>query len=89
MYSLILTKTCQFYCMARSLEIRSGEVLRELRLERGMSQQELANAGELERTHISALERALRTPSLPTIFKLAEVLNIQPSEFVRLIEEKE
>lgn len=89
MYSLILDKSCQFYRMARSLEIRSSEVLRELRQERGLSQQELANASELERTHISALERALRTPSLPTIFKLADVLDIQPSEFVRLIEEKE
>lgn len=74
--------------MARSLEIRTGEVIRELRLAKGMSQQELANECEMERTHISALERALRTPSLPTIFKLSEVLGITPSEFVRQIEER-
>lgn len=53
-----------------------------------MSQQELANECEMERTHISALERALRTPSLPTIFKLSEALGITPSEFVRQIEER-
>lgn len=74
--------------MARTLEVRTGEILRELRLAKEMSQQELANACEMERTHISAIERALRTPSLPTIFKLSEVLEIKPSEFIRLVEER-
>ncbi|MFN4246851.1 MAG: helix-turn-helix domain-containing protein [Flavipsychrobacter sp.] len=42
----------------------------------------------MERTHISAIERAVRTPSLSTLFKLAEALDKKPSEVVRLIEEK-
>lgn len=74
--------------MGRTLEIRASEVLRELRLAKGLSQQSLANECEMERTHISAIERALRTPSLSTIFKLADALEIKPSELVKLIEER-
>lgn len=74
--------------MGRTLEIRASEVLRELRLAKGLSQQSLANECEMERTHISAIERALRTPSLSTIFKLADALDIKPSELVKLIEER-
>lgn len=74
--------------MPKSLEIRTGEVIKELRIALGYSQEDLANACEMERTHISAIERAVRTPSLSTLFKLAEALDKKPSEVVRLIEEK-
>ena len=57
-------------------------VLRDLRLLRGMSQEELAHACDFDRTYISLLERAKRQPSLTTVFALAEQLNVNPEEIV-------
>lgn len=66
-----------------------GEVLKELRLERGLTQDELAEKAMLnDRSHVSALERATKSPSLPTLFTLADALNIMPSELLRLVEDR-
>ncbi len=61
-----------------------GQVLRELRHARGMSQERLADLGNFDRTYPSLLERGLRTPTLTVVFKLAEVLGIAPSTLVSL-----
>jgi transcriptional regulator with XRE-family HTH domain len=63
-----------------------GQVLKELRDENGLSQQQLAFDSELDRTYISLLERGLRLPTLGTIFKIAEVLKLSPSDMVTRVE---
>ena len=63
-----------------------GQVLKELRNENDLSQQQLAFDSELDRTYISLLERGLRLPTLGTIFKLAEVLKLSPSDMVARVE---
>jgi transcriptional regulator with XRE-family HTH domain len=63
-----------------------GQVLRELREERKISQEKLAEYCDLDRTFISLLERGQRQPSLSTIFKLSEALKIKPSKFLEMIE---
>lgn len=63
-----------------------GEVVRVLRRERGLSQEELAFESDLHRTYISLLERGKRIPGLKTIFQLAMALKVPPSEIVRRVE---
>ena len=63
-----------------------GQILKELRNENGLSQQQLAFDSELDRTYISLLERGLRLPTLGTIFKIAEVLKLSPSDMVTRVE---
>lgn len=63
-----------------------GEVLQQLRRKRGLSQEEFGFECDLHRTYISLLERGKRIPSLTTIIQLARVLNVPPSEIVRLVE---
>ena len=63
-----------------------GQVLKELRNENDLSQQQLAFDSELDRTYISLLERGLRLPTLGTIFKIAEVLKLSPSDMVTRVE---
>lgn len=46
----------------------------------------LACEGDISVSIISTIERAMKDPQLTTIFKLAEALNIKPSEFIKLIE---
>jgi transcriptional regulator with XRE-family HTH domain len=63
-----------------------GQVLKEIRNESGLSQQQLAFDSELDRTYISLLERGLRLPTLGTIFKIAEVLKLSPGDMVTRVE---
>ena len=65
-----------------------GEVLQELRRERGLSQEEFGFECELHRTYISLLERGKRIPSLTTIIQLAMALRVPPSEIVRRVESR-
>lgn len=63
-----------------------GKVLRTLREDKNLSQEKLAEYCDLDRTYISLLERGLRQPTISTIFKIADALDIPPSELVRKVE---
>jgi len=63
-----------------------GEVLQQLRRERGLSQEAFGFECELHRTYISLLERGKRIPSLTTIMQLAIALEVPPSVIVRRVE---
>ena len=63
-----------------------GRTIRRLRNERGLSQEVFSGLAALDRTHYSKIERGLRTPSLETIFKIAQALEMRPSDLVREIE---
>lgn len=68
------------------VSVAFGRVLRRLRVERGMSQETLAEEAELSRKYISLLEKAEYQPKISTVFGLAEALGCKPSEFIALVE---
>lgn len=55
-----------------------AKILKELRKEKGVSQETLAFESDLDRTYISLLERGLRQPTLATILKLSNALEVSP-----------
>lgn len=57
--------------------------LRELREARGLSQTRLAELAGLNRNYVGDVERSRRNPCLDNIVKLAEALNVSPSELFR------
>jgi len=59
-----------------------GQVLQQLRHDRKLSQEELGFASGYHRTYISLLERGHKSPSLRTIFELAQALKVEPSEVI-------
>jgi transcriptional regulator with XRE-family HTH domain len=65
-----------------------GLVLREVRIERLMSQEALAHEAELQRNYVSLIERGINQPTVTTIFKLCGALKMKPSEFLSLVEQK-
>lgn len=65
-----------------------GEVLRELRLEARLSQEQLAETADLHRNYIGLVERGINAPSLTAIASLARALNSKPSDLVRMAEER-
>lgn len=67
-------------------EVAFGVVLRALRRERQLSQEDLALEAGLQRNYVSLLERGLNSASLKTLFKLAKALDVSAAEIVRLTE---
>jgi len=65
-----------------------GEVLRRLRKEAGLSQEQLAFEAEIERNFVSLIERGVNQPTIRVIFKLAKALNTQPSTMLALVEQE-
>jgi transcriptional regulator with XRE-family HTH domain len=62
--------------MKNELQIKFGQRVRELRKERGWSQEEFADKCELDRTYISGIERGVRNPTLEVIGILSRGLKV-------------
>ncbi|MBW7836521.1 MAG: helix-turn-helix transcriptional regulator [Sphingomonadales bacterium] len=56
--------------------------LRRLREDKGLSQEELAFRGEIDRTYISSLERLEYCPTLDMVEKLSKALKVDPLELL-------
>lgn len=65
-----------------------GKVIQQYREKRGLSQEVVSGLADIGRTHLSAIERGVRKPTMETFFKLAEAMNVAPSELMRLIEQE-
>ena len=72
----------------RQIAVAFGQVLREIREKKGLSQEGLALQGDLDRTFVGMIERGVRQPTLQTLFTLSETLNVKPSRLIRLLEER-
>jgi transcriptional regulator with XRE-family HTH domain len=71
-----------------TIEEAFGEAIRDLRQEKQISQETLAEVSNLDRSFISMLECGHKQPSLVTIFQLAKAFNISASKILSLVEEK-
>ena len=63
-------------------------ILRRLRVEKGLSQEEFGFEADLHRTYVSQLERGLKSPSLKTLHKIANTLGISLTELMALVEQE-
>ncbi|MGI1672030.1 MAG: helix-turn-helix transcriptional regulator [Neptuniibacter sp.] len=68
------------------IKVAFGQVLREVRKEKNISQEQLALQSDIDRTYISKLERGKYQPTLETILALAPVLGCPPAELVERVE---
>ena len=59
---------------------RFGEKMRQLRKEKGLSQEKLGFAVEMDLTSINEIERGHRSPKLITMYKIAQALGISLSK---------
>jgi transcriptional regulator with XRE-family HTH domain len=63
-------------------------VIRRLRKQRKISQNVLSGLAGMERSHLGMVETGGRVPNLYTIWRIADALDMRPSELVALIEEE-
>jgi transcriptional regulator with XRE-family HTH domain len=63
------------------IKIAVGKRVKELRNKLGISQEELADIAELDRTYITSVECGKRNISIVNVEKLANALNISLSAF--------
>ena len=63
-----------------SVKSRFGSRLRQLRDERGYSQEELAERAGLHRNYVRGVERGERNVALENIVKLAKALSVTPGD---------
>lgn len=60
-----------------------GARVRELRVEKGLSQEDLADAAGIHRTYVGGVERGERNLSLLNIVRIANALEVPVSELFR------
>jgi transcriptional regulator with XRE-family HTH domain len=66
-------------CFARGITRR--------RLRKGWSQADLAGYCGLERSYVSRLGKAIRTPSLDVVFRFSQAFGVSPQTLVKEIKE--
>lgn len=78
-----------FFCKRnRRLDISNkfGKLLRDLRKQKGLTQEQLAFDAGIRRTYVSILELGQQQPSLTTVIKLSNALSISTSQLLALLE---
>lgn len=63
-----------------------GERVRDLRKEKGLSQEQLAHKADLHRTYIGMIERAEKNITLINICKVANALNVEINKLLQFDE---
>ncbi len=65
-----------------------GKVIADFRKRRNLSQEVLSGLADIGRTHLSAIERGERKPTLETLYRISTALNVKMSDIVIEIEKK-
>lgn len=65
-----------------------GDVIKELRYEKDISQEVMSGLADIGRTHLSAIERGQRKPTLETLYRISNALDMKMSDIVILIEKR-
>lgn len=65
-----------------------SQTVRELRREKGLTQDVLSGLAGIARTHLTMIENGSKQPNFETLWRLALALEIRPSELVARIERK-
>lgn len=68
--------------LKQNILIKFGERVREIRKEKGLSQEELAHKADLHRTYIGMIERAEKNITLINIEKIANALEVNIKELL-------
>ncbi len=60
----------------------NGELIKRIRIERGLSQEELGNLLGVTKVSICGYETGTRTPTMQMFLKLLDILNVTPNQLI-------
>lgn len=63
-----------------------GKVIRQKRIQKGMTQELLSGFAGIARTHLTMIENGTKQPNFETIWRIALALDMKPSELIQEIE---
>ena len=66
-----------------------GVVISKLRVQKGLTQERMSGLAGIARSHLVALENGEKTVRLDTLWRIADALEISPSELVRKTENED
>lgn len=67
--------------------IKVGKTISYFRKQKGLSQEVLSGLADIGRSHLSAIERGERKPTLETLYKICIAMNIKMSTVILKLEE--
>lgn len=67
--------------------VKVGQTIAYFRQRKGMSQEVLSGLADIGRSHLSAIERGERKPTLETLYRICCAMDIKMSEVMKKIEE--
>ena len=65
-----------------------GQAIYDVRKKKNVSQEVLSGLADIGRTHLSAIERGERKPTLETLYKISIALDVNMSDIVKEIEKR-
>ncbi len=68
--------------------VKVGKVVKYFRQNKGISQEVLSGLADIGRSHLSAIERGERKPTLETLYKICCALQIKMSDLIIKLEEE-
>jgi Predicted transcriptional regulators len=63
-----------------------GRNVARVRVEKGFSQDKLAEKANLDRTYLSGIERGVRNPGIKTVLRIAQALDVGVDNFCKGVE---
>lgn len=65
------------------LKFTFGSFIKNARLRKGMTQDEVASLARIEQAYLSKVERGAREPSLSIALRICDALNLDINDFVK------
>ncbi len=65
-----------------------GDTIRDVRLEKGLSQEVLSGLAGIARTHLTMIESGTMHPTIETLCKIAQALGLRTSELLSMMEKQ-
>ena len=66
----------------------TGQILRALRLERGLTQEVLSGLAAVSRSHLAAIESGAVSADVDTLWRISDALGVRLSEVMRRVEDE-
>ncbi len=60
----------------------NGELIKNIRIKRGLSQQQLGNLLGVTKVSICSYEKGIRTPTMEVFLRLLDVLEVTPNQLI-------